>query len=73
MSLTRTEADAATDIGNQFDADSGIYANVSNLIAWNDNTQRNIGDLFTNRTPIVFNNAADTYKVGGCKGFVDTT
>ena len=58
MSLTRTAANAAADFGNQFNADSGVFADVSNLTAWNNNTQRAIGYAGTNRTPIVFNNAA---------------
>ncbi|MCL2773842.1 MAG: InlB B-repeat-containing protein [Oscillospiraceae bacterium] len=58
MSLTRTAVNAVSDAGNQFNADSGVYASVSNLTAWNNNTQKVIGYQGTNRTPIVFNNAA---------------
>ncbi|MCL1821058.1 MAG: metallophosphoesterase [Oscillospiraceae bacterium] len=58
MKLTRTAANAAADAGNQFNADSGVFASVSNLTAWNNNTQRAIGYAGSNRTPIVFNNAA---------------
>ncbi|MCL2626362.1 MAG: hypothetical protein FWD46_06075 [Cystobacterineae bacterium] len=61
MSLSRTTATAA-EAGNQFTADSGIYADVSNLTAWSDNTQKAVGG--TGRTPIVFNNAQTT---GGWK------
>jgi len=58
MSITRTAVNAAADAGNQFNADSGVFADVSNLTAWNNNTQRAIGYAGSNRTPIVFNNAA---------------
>ena len=58
MSLTRTAANAAADEGNQFNADSGVFADVSNLTAWNNNEQKVIGYQGSNRTPIVFNNAA---------------
>ena len=58
MSLTRTAANALADPGNQFDADYGVFADESNLTAWNNNTQRVIGYQGSNRTPIVFNNAA---------------
>jgi hypothetical protein len=61
MSLTRETATAA-ETGNMFSADSGIYADVSNLTIWSDNTQKAIGG--TGRTPIVFNNAQTT---GGWK------
>ena len=61
MSLTRDTATAAEE-GNLFSADSGIFAGVSNLTIWSDNTQKNIGG--TGRTPIVFNNAQTT---GGWK------
>ena len=57
MSLTRTTATAA-DAGNQFDADAGVFAVVSNLTAWNINEQITVGG--TGRTPIVINNAAVT-------------
>ena len=57
MSLTRTEAVAA-EPGNLFSADSGIYADVSDLTAWSNNVQKVIGG--TGRTPIVFNNAQTT-------------
>ena len=61
MTLTRTAATVAEE-GNLFSADSGIYADVSNLTIWSDNTQKAIGG--TGRTPIVFNNAQTT---GGWK------
>ena len=61
MSLTRTAATAA-EAGNQFGADSGVFAEVSNLTAWSNNTQKIVGG--TGRTPIVFNNAQTT---GGWK------
>ena len=56
MGLTRTAADAAAEEGNQFMADSGVYAEVSNLTAWNNNQQIIIGYRGSNRTPIVINN-----------------
>jgi len=55
MSLTRTTATLA-EAGNQFSADSGVYAVISNLTAWNNNAQIVIGG--TGRTPVVINNAA---------------
>ena len=58
MTLTRTAVDASADPGNRFNADSGIFANVSNLSAWTDNIQKVIGYQGTSRTPVVFNNAA---------------
>ena len=58
MSLTRTAANSTADAGNQFNADSGVFASVSNLTAWTNNQQKTIGYQGTNRTPIVFNNAA---------------
>ena len=61
MSLTRTAATAA-EAGNMFGADTGVYADASNLTAWSNNTQKAVGG--TGRTPIVFNNAQTT---GGWK------
>ena len=61
MALARTEATVAEE-GNQFNADSGIFADVSNLTAWSNNEQRTVGG--TGRAPIVFNNAQTT---GGWK------
>jgi predicted phosphodiesterase len=58
MSLTRTAANATADAGNRFNADAGVFADISNLTAWNNNEQKAIGYQGTNRTPIVFNNAA---------------
>ncbi len=57
MSLTRETATEA-EAGNQFGADSGVYADQSGLTAWSNNTQKVIGG--TGRTPIVFNNAQTT-------------
>jgi hypothetical protein len=55
MSLTQTTA-AAAGTDNRFNADSGVFANVSHLTAWNNNAQITIGG--TLRTPVVINNAA---------------
>jgi uncharacterized repeat protein (TIGR02543 family) len=55
MSLTRQTATIAEE-GNRFYADSGVFANVSGLTAWDNNTQITVGG--TGRTPIVINNAA---------------
>ena len=52
MSLTRTAA-ASADSGNQFNADSGVYASVSTLTAWSNSVQVDIGG--TGRTPVVIN------------------
>ena len=70
MSLTRTAANATADAGNQFNADSGIFASVSNLTAWNRNMQVTIGYAGSNRTPVVFNNAScDENLTGDDRGF----
>ncbi|MCL2815286.1 MAG: metallophosphoesterase, partial [Oscillospiraceae bacterium] len=61
MSLTRTIA-ATAEEGNQFNADAGVYANASNLTAWDNDTQITIGG--TGRTPIVINNAATSTASG---------
>ncbi|MCL2151438.1 MAG: CotH kinase family protein [Oscillospiraceae bacterium] len=66
MSLTRTEATLAED-GNQFKADSGVFADVSSLTAWNNNQQIAVGG--TGRTPIVINNAAVNNNPLGGNGF----
>ncbi|MCL2698161.1 MAG: CotH kinase family protein, partial [Oscillospiraceae bacterium] len=61
MSLTRETATAA-ESGNKFTADGGVFADVSELTAWNNNEQITIGG--TGRTPIVINNAAPNNNTG---------
>ncbi|BBI30983.1 bacterial Ig-like domain-containing protein [Cohnella abietis] len=61
MSLTKTSATVA-ETGNQFTTESGVFAGVSNLTAWSNNTQKVVGGA--GKTPIVFNNAQTT---GGWK------
>ncbi|MCL2577282.1 MAG: InlB B-repeat-containing protein [Defluviitaleaceae bacterium] len=55
MELTMTSNNAEA-IGNQFNATDGLFRSVSNLTAWSENVQRNIGYRGTFRTPIVLNN-----------------
>ena len=55
MSISRTFASEA-DPGRKFNADSGVFKDVSDLTAYNSNQQIDIGG--GGRTPIVINNAA---------------
>ena len=66
MSMTKTTATEAED-GNQFKADTGIFASTSSLTAWNNNQQITIGG--TGRTPIVINNAAVNNNASGGNGW----
>ena len=58
VALKRESATVMADPGNKFNADEGIYADVSELTAWDNNQQIVIGSNgSTERTPIVINNA----------------
>ncbi|MCL2194952.1 MAG: hypothetical protein FWB76_03275 [Oscillospiraceae bacterium] len=69
MALTRTGSYEVPDGANQFNADSGLFAAVSNLTAWNNNAQIAIGDPGNARAPIAIHNANVVGNAVGDNGF----